>query len=437
MLKGDLRTFARVPRRAAPLLLWGCGDVVRNVVTCPRPAPRRRSRPPRGIARELRQAFRSTSTAHWEIFVNGEPGRVARGPGGARLLRRDVPAAQVQDRRRAPRARTAWTSSPRTSGSSRRPTPRGGAGFTAPRGRRARTLLRGTATRSPAWPIPSPSCARRNRRGRCGDRHDLPRPRRPQRPQTRAHEVRGGRPRSRCFRAGGRVAGWPSRGATRPRAARTLRGGRSPRVARPARRDRGGWGFAWAPVACATSKAGTSCAARCARSPRPAPGFLDHRATGPPRERARRRVSATRSRRSWPSTASPDVGLGHVERQRPGLPGAAHLQPGPHRVRASIARGRRGPRGARWRARPLAAVPLQLRMTGCPNGCARPALAEVGVVGRTKSTYDVYLGGGTARGSPGHALPGEGDARGVPALLGPLFDRWGEEANRTSPSVTS
>ena len=33
-------------------------------------------------------------------------------------------------------------------------------------------------------------------------------------------------------------------------------------------------------------------------------------------------------------------------------------------------------------------------MTGCPNGCARPAVAEVGIVGRTKSTYDVYVGGG-------------------------------------------
>ncbi len=46
-------------------------------------------------------------------------------------------------------------------------------------------------------------------------------------------------------------------------------------------------------------------------------------------------------------------------------------------------------------SRSLARRPLQLRMTGCPNGCARPALAEVGVVGRTKSSYDVYLGGGT------------------------------------------
>ncbi len=35
---------------------------------------------------------------------------------------------------------------------------------------------------------------------------------------------------------------------------------------------------------------------------------------------------------------------------------------------------------------------ISLRMTGCPNGCARPYLAEIGIVGRSKRSYDVYLG---------------------------------------------
>ena len=34
------------------------------------------------------------------------------------------------------------------------------------------------------------------------------------------------------------------------------------------------------------------------------------------------------------------------------------------------------------------------RMTGCPNGCARPYNAEVGLVGRSVDKYAVYLGGG-------------------------------------------
>ena len=36
---------------------------------------------------------------------------------------------------------------------------------------------------------------------------------------------------------------------------------------------------------------------------------------------------------------------------------------------------------------------ISVRMTGCPNGCARPYLGDVGFVGTTLGKYDVYLGG--------------------------------------------
>ena len=32
-------------------------------------------------------------------------------------------------------------------------------------------------------------------------------------------------------------------------------------------------------------------------------------------------------------------------------------------------------------------------MTGCPNGCARPYMAELGFVGKRPSVYALYLGG--------------------------------------------
>ena len=32
-------------------------------------------------------------------------------------------------------------------------------------------------------------------------------------------------------------------------------------------------------------------------------------------------------------------------------------------------------------------------MTGCPNGCARPYNADVGLVGKAKGRYTLYLGG--------------------------------------------
>ncbi len=38
-------------------------------------------------------------------------------------------------------------------------------------------------------------------------------------------------------------------------------------------------------------------------------------------------------------------------------------------------------------------VPLSLRITGCPNGCARPYLAEVGLVGKAAGRYNLHLGG--------------------------------------------
>ena len=41
----------------------------------------------------------------------------------------------------------------------------------------------------------------------------------------------------------------------------------------------------------------------------------------------------------------------------------------------------------------LGAEAVHIRMTGCPNGCARPYSTEVGIVGRGKDHYTIYLGG--------------------------------------------
>jgi len=42
----------------------------------------------------------------------------------------------------------------------------------------------------------------------------------------------------------------------------------------------------------------------------------------------------------------------------------------------------------------LSDTPITLRMSGCPNGCSRPYLAEIGFSGRGPGTYNLYLGGG-------------------------------------------
>ena len=36
--------------------------------------------------------------------------------------------------------------------------------------------------------------------------------------------------------------------------------------------------------------------------------------------------------------------------------------------------------------------PITIRMTGCPNGCARPYLAEIGLVGKAPGRYNLHLG---------------------------------------------
>lgn len=64
---------------------------------------------------------------------------------------------------------------------------------------------------------------------------------------------------------------------------------------------------------------------------------------------------------------------------------------------------------------------ITIRMTGCPNGCARPYVSEIGLVGRTPGVYNLYLGGaheGT-RLNKLHRRDVNGD--GIVAALAPLF----------------
>ncbi|OYW87977.1 MAG: sulfite reductase, partial [Sphingobium sp. 32-64-5] len=42
----------------------------------------------------------------------------------------------------------------------------------------------------------------------------------------------------------------------------------------------------------------------------------------------------------------------------------------------------------------LSDEPITIRMSGCPNGCSRPYIAEIGMSGRAPGKYNLYLGGG-------------------------------------------
>ena len=67
---------------------------------------------------------------------------------------------------------------------------------------------------------------------------------------------------------------------------------------------------------------------------------------------------------------------------------------------------------------------ITIRMTGCPNGCGRPFLSEIAVVGRAPGKYNVYLGGGHA-GDRLNKLYREAVPRDeIKSLLGPLIEDY-------------
>lgn len=75
----------------------------------------------------------------------------------------------------------------------------------------------------------------------------------------------------------------------------------------------------------------------------------------------------------------------------------------------------------------IADVPITIRMSGCPNGCSRPFLAEIGFVGKAPGKYNLYLGG-SPRGERLNVLYREniGETQ-ILLALKPLFERFGRE----------
>jgi sulfite reductase (NADPH) hemoprotein beta-component len=70
---------------------------------------------------------------------------------------------------------------------------------------------------------------------------------------------------------------------------------------------------------------------------------------------------------------------------------------------------------------------ITLRVTGCPNGCGRPSLAEIGLVGKSPGKYNLYLGA-AFNGSRFNTLykPSVASTEIVP-LLGPIIRRYATE----------
>jgi sulfite reductase (ferredoxin) len=68
--------------------------------------------------------------------------------------------------------------------------------------------------------------------------------------------------------------------------------------------------------------------------------------------------------------------------------------------------------------------PLCVRMTGCPNGCARPYTAEIGIVGQSKELYSLYLGGSPLGTRLAELLCHEVKLEQIAATLSPIFAQY-------------
>jgi sulfite reductase (ferredoxin) len=69
---------------------------------------------------------------------------------------------------------------------------------------------------------------------------------------------------------------------------------------------------------------------------------------------------------------------------------------------------------------------LSVRITGCPNGCARPYGGDIGVVGRLPGFYSLYVGGDFAGTRLNTAIAERLDIAGIADALDPLFGLFAE-----------
>ena len=72
---------------------------------------------------------------------------------------------------------------------------------------------------------------------------------------------------------------------------------------------------------------------------------------------------------------------------------------------------------------------ITVRMTGCPNGCARPYIAEIAFVGRSPGKYNIYLGGGFIGDRLNKLYKVSARQEEIVGILRPILERYANERN--------
>jgi sulfite reductase (NADPH) hemoprotein beta-component len=70
-----------------------------------------------------------------------------------------------------------------------------------------------------------------------------------------------------------------------------------------------------------------------------------------------------------------------------------------------------------------------VRITGCPNGCARPYMAEIGLVGKAPNKYQIYLGGNGASTRLNRLFKDNVKNEDIVNELRPVLSRYAHEHN--------
>ncbi|RXZ82300.1 assimilatory sulfite reductase (NADPH) hemoprotein subunit [Paenibacillaceae bacterium] len=70
---------------------------------------------------------------------------------------------------------------------------------------------------------------------------------------------------------------------------------------------------------------------------------------------------------------------------------------------------------------------INIRMTGCPNGCARPALGEIAFIGKSPGKYNMYMGAGFAGDRLSKLYRENIDENEIISTLEPIFQAYAKE----------
>jgi sulfite reductase (NADPH) hemoprotein beta-component len=70
---------------------------------------------------------------------------------------------------------------------------------------------------------------------------------------------------------------------------------------------------------------------------------------------------------------------------------------------------------------------INIRMTGCPNGCARPALGEISFIGKSPGRYNMYLGAGFSGERLSKIYRENVDEKEIVGTLTPIIQHYAKE----------